>query len=106
MGARLYTSLSYLDFNDDTEQCTESSFTCLWNKAQMGYDIAHMKTSSRETCSRKCCENNECIGFDWVTPTQDCWLSKTPRSKVPLIDHKKIWSCEKRNPKRGMNSMY
>ena len=77
-------------------QCVESSFTCEKDKAQVGYDIAMSKTSSRKSCSHKCCENKECIGFDWVIEKQECWLSKTTRKEVALTDIKNIWSCEKK----------
>ena len=67
----------------------------------MGYDIAHMETNSRDECSAQCCENRECIGFDWLLENGMCYLSKTSRKQVGLTTRRNTWSCEKRNLQNG-----
>jgi len=58
-------------------------YTCQKGKLQMGHDMAHSKEASRPNCAKKCCMTKGCIGFDFDNLTKDCWLSKTPWSKVP-----------------------
>ena len=50
---------------------------------QVGHDMAHSKEASRPHCAKKCCMTKGCIGFDFDVKSKDCWLSKTPWSKVP-----------------------
>jgi len=60
--------------------------------------MAHSKEASRPHCAKKCCMTKGCIGFDYDNLLKDCWLSKTPWSKVPptggLFAKTKI-SCQK-----------
>lgn len=58
-------------------------FTCQAGRIQKGHDMAHSKEASRPNCAKKCCMTKGCIGFDFDTVSKDCWLSKTPWSKVP-----------------------
>merc|ERR1712072_718053 len=58
-------------------------FTCQGGRIQKGHDMAHSKEASRPHCAKKCCLTKGCIGFDYDNLRHDCWLSKTPWSKVP-----------------------
>lgn len=58
-------------------------FTCQGGRIQKGHDMAHSKEASRPHCAKKCCLTKGCIGFDYDNLLHDCWLSKTPWSKVP-----------------------
>lgn len=58
-------------------------FSCQKGKLQMGHDMAHSKEADQGHCAKKCCMTKGCIGFDFDHLLKDCWLSKTPWSKVP-----------------------
>ena len=77
-------------------------YVCISNMAQMGHDLAHSQENSLDACSLKCCQNSQCIGFDWVSHNKDCYLSKTLQSKVRPVYVKGVYSCES----RGMHHMY
>ena len=77
-----------------SDPCMES-FTCEKDKSQVGHDIAYQSAETRADCASACCRNTECIGFDWLE-SKHCFLSKTPRSQVPLTEAEDVWSCEKK----------
>jgi hypothetical protein len=78
------------------DSCAEL-ITCQENKSQYGHDLDHFNTNDRNACAKKCCENTECIGFDWDTKSMDCWLSKMTWNDVPLNDHNYRWACQKKD---------
>ena len=90
----IYSMISQYKYQYQLLGCSESKFTCLYNKSQYGHDIASLRASSKKECLEKCCENTECIGFDWDEKTENCWLSETPWSTAPLTNHNNRYACE------------
>jgi hypothetical protein len=87
----------------DKDFCSES-FICKKDKSQPGYNIASLNVGSQGKCADKCCENTECIGYEWsetLYDGDDCWLTKTSWSQVALKHYTGSWSCEKFPVKNG-----
>merc|ERR1712168_23346 len=87
------------------DSCAEL-YTCQENKSQYGHDLDHFNTNNQNACAKKCCENTECIGFDWDTKSMDCWLSKMTWNDVPLNDHNYRWACQKKDLNNNECAVY
>ena len=72
--------------------CAERFF-CQVNKNRPGHVLQHTKEFSREQCAKRCCMRTGCVGYDWESDTNNCYL--TNKRKVSLTIKAKRWSCEK-----------
>ena len=52
--------------------------------------------TSISNCAKKCCENVECIGFDWEVNANRCYLTKTTWSDAALTNSTEYIACQRK----------